>query len=487
MLTSPMRMLGHRARHGAARGGLRRARVRDPRPRAADDRPGGRAAASGRPRRRALRPRHVRLRRRRARPARGQLRGRGGPRRSRSWARTGSGKTTLASLVPRLYDPVEGRVLIDGADVRRSTSSRCGARSRSSPTTRSCSRRRLRENIAYARPDATDGGGAATPPRAPGWPSSSTALPDGYDTRVGERGLTLSGGQRQRVAIARALVANPRILILDDATSSVDATTESRIKEALREVMEGRTTFVIAHRLSTISLADEIVVLEDGPAGRARHARGAARVVAALPRDRREGPAGRRLPDREPASSARWRACEGAHALASGCCCAARTSARASCAGCSSCCGPYRAKVALMFVALLLATAASLVPPYLAGRAIDDGIRERDADFLTVILIVVHRRRADQLGRDLRADLPRQLGRPARAPGPARADLRPPPAALDRLLLAQQDRRPDLAADERRAGARPARHRRRGHAVLVHAHPARHRGDPAASSTPSWR
>ncbi len=89
-------------------------------------------------------------------------------------------------------------------------------------------------------------------------------LPDGYDTRVGERGLTLSGGQRQRIAIARAFLADPRILILDDATSSVDATTEREIKAALREVMEGRTTFVIAHRLSTIALADDIVVLEKG-------------------------------------------------------------------------------------------------------------------------------------------------------------------------------------------------------------------------------
>ena len=89
-------------------------------------------------------------------------------------------------------------------------------------------------------------------------------LPDGYDTLVGERGLTLSGGQRQRVAIARALLAAPRVLLLDDATSSVDATTESRIKEALAEVMKGRTTFVIAHRMSTISLADEVIVLEDG-------------------------------------------------------------------------------------------------------------------------------------------------------------------------------------------------------------------------------
>jgi ATP-binding cassette subfamily B protein len=98
-------------------------------------------------------------------------------------------------------------------------------------------------------------------------------LPDGLDTLVGERGLTLSGGQRQRVAIARALIAEPRILILDDATSSVDASTENRIKAALREVMEGRTTFVIAHRLSTISLADEVVVLEGGRvAARGTHA-----------------------------------------------------------------------------------------------------------------------------------------------------------------------------------------------------------------------
>ena len=89
-------------------------------------------------------------------------------------------------------------------------------------------------------------------------------LPDGFDTRVGERGLTLSGGQRQRIAIARAFLADPRILILDDATSSVDASTERAIKDALREVMAGRTTIVIAHRLSTIALADEIVVLEAG-------------------------------------------------------------------------------------------------------------------------------------------------------------------------------------------------------------------------------
>ena len=185
---------------------------------------------------------------------------------------TGSGKTTLAALVPRLYDPVEGRVLIDGADVsevdleslRREIALVSDDAFLFSAT--------LRENIAYARPDATEEDVRAAAARA-GLAEFVESLPEGYETRVGERGLTLSGGQRQRVAIARALVANPRILILDDATSSVDATTESRIKEALREVMEGRTTFVIAHRLSTISLADEIVVLEDGHvAGRGTHA-----------------------------------------------------------------------------------------------------------------------------------------------------------------------------------------------------------------------
>jgi ATP-binding cassette subfamily B protein len=119
------------------------------------------------------------------------------------------------------------------------------------------------DNIAYAQADATREEIELAARRAQAH-DFIMRLPDGYDTRVGERGLTLSGGQRQRIAIARALLADPRILILDDATSSVDASTEQLIKQALREVMAGRTTFVIAHRLSTISLADTIVVLEDG-------------------------------------------------------------------------------------------------------------------------------------------------------------------------------------------------------------------------------
>jgi ABC-type multidrug transport system fused ATPase/permease subunit len=119
------------------------------------------------------------------------------------------------------------------------------------------------ENIAYARPDATGKEIEQAAQRAQAH-TFIERLPEGYDTLVGERGLTLSGGQRQRMAIARALVADPRILILDDATSSVDARTEAEIKRGLREVMAGRTTFIVAHRMSTISLADEIVVMDEG-------------------------------------------------------------------------------------------------------------------------------------------------------------------------------------------------------------------------------
>jgi ABC-type multidrug transport system fused ATPase/permease subunit len=176
---------------------------------------------------------------------------------------TGSGKTTLVQLVPRLYDVTEGAVLVDGADVRDLDPAELRSQIAIVNDEPFLFSDTVRANIAYARPDATaeEVEEAARRAQADGF---IARLPDGYDTRVGERGLTLSGGQRQRLAIARALLADPRILILDDATSSVDASTEQQIKRALREVMAGRTTFVIAHRLSTISLADEIVVLEDG-------------------------------------------------------------------------------------------------------------------------------------------------------------------------------------------------------------------------------
>ncbi len=176
---------------------------------------------------------------------------------------TGSGKTTLVALLGRLYDPEHGRVLVDGADVREvdvDSLRHAVAVVDDDPFLFSAT---VHENIAYARESASreEVEAAARAAQAHGF---IERLPKGYDTRVGERGLTLSGGQRQRVAIARALLADPRILILDDATSSVDASTEQQIKTALRTAMEGRTTFVIAHRLSTIALADEIVVLEDG-------------------------------------------------------------------------------------------------------------------------------------------------------------------------------------------------------------------------------
>ena len=176
---------------------------------------------------------------------------------------TGSGKTSLVALIARLYDPSEGSVSVDGADLREvdvSSLRRQIAFVADDPFLFSDS---VAENIAYARPEATREQIELAAKRAQAH-EFILGLPDGYETVVGERGLTLSGGQRQRVAIARALIAEPRILILDDATSSVDATTEEEIKRGLRETMEGRTTFVVAHRLSTISLADEIVVMEAG-------------------------------------------------------------------------------------------------------------------------------------------------------------------------------------------------------------------------------
>jgi ATP-binding cassette subfamily B protein len=175
----------------------------------------------------------------------------------------GAGKTALVSLLPRLYDVTEGSVEIDGADVRDvdMTSLRHQiAVVTDDPFLFSAT---VHENIAYGRPDATREEVEAAA-RAAQADSFIGSLPKGYETLIGERGLTLSGGQRQRIAIARAIVADPRILILDDATSSVDASTEQEIKLALRAVMRGRTTLIVAHRLSTIALADEIVVLEDG-------------------------------------------------------------------------------------------------------------------------------------------------------------------------------------------------------------------------------
>jgi ABC-type multidrug transport system fused ATPase/permease subunit len=176
---------------------------------------------------------------------------------------TGSGKTTLASLVPRFYDVTGGRVSVDGADVRDvklvSLRRAIGIVAQD-PFLFSAT---VLENIAFGAPEATREQ-VEEAARLAQAEEFIAKLPDGFDTVIGERGITLSGGQRQRLAIARALVMNPRILILDDATASVDATTEAKIRLGLRQAMKGRTTIIIAHRLSTISLADELVVLDGG-------------------------------------------------------------------------------------------------------------------------------------------------------------------------------------------------------------------------------
>jgi ABC-type multidrug transport system fused ATPase/permease subunit len=176
---------------------------------------------------------------------------------------TGSGKTTVANLIPRFYDVTEGRVLIDRVDVRdvnlNSLRRQIGIVMQETTLFSGT----IRENIAFGKADATDDDidWAARSARADEF---IARLPDGYDTLVGERGVSLSGGQKQRVAIARALLMDPKILILDEFTSAVDAATERLIRAALQELMRNRTTFVIAHRLSTVRAADMILVLQNG-------------------------------------------------------------------------------------------------------------------------------------------------------------------------------------------------------------------------------
>ncbi|HEY7949925.1 MAG TPA: ABC transporter ATP-binding protein [Solirubrobacterales bacterium] len=176
---------------------------------------------------------------------------------------SGSGKTSLVALIARLYDASEGSVLVDGVDIRTVDVASLRSQVAFVADDSFLFSASVAENIAYARPQASREEIEVAARRAQA-DEFIRDLPGGYDTTVGERGLTLSGGQRQRVAIARALLADPRILILDDATSAVDATTETAIKTGLREAMAGRTTFVIAHRLSTVSLADEVVVMDGG-------------------------------------------------------------------------------------------------------------------------------------------------------------------------------------------------------------------------------
>jgi ATP-binding cassette subfamily B protein len=177
--------------------------------------------------------------------------------------RTASGKTTISRLLPRFYDVKSGSVQIDGHDVRDLTLASLRAHIGVALDEPFLFTSSIRENIAYGRPDA-DLADIEAAAQAAGAAGFIAELADGYDTVVGERGFTLSGGQRQRIAIARTLLLNPPILILDDATSAVDVQVEQEIHEALRVLMNGRTTLVVAHRLSTIGLADRVVLLDSG-------------------------------------------------------------------------------------------------------------------------------------------------------------------------------------------------------------------------------
>jgi ATP-binding cassette subfamily B protein len=176
---------------------------------------------------------------------------------------TGSGKTSLVNLVPRFYDATEGTVSVDGHDVASVTLSSLRGQIGFVMQDSVLFSGSVRSNIAYGRPDATDEE-VESAARAAQAHEFITRLPEGYDTRVGERGVKLSGGQRQRIAIARALLIEPRILVMDDSTSSVDSATEAAIRDRLDRLMEGRTTFIVAQRLSTARRADVVVVMDAG-------------------------------------------------------------------------------------------------------------------------------------------------------------------------------------------------------------------------------
>jgi subfamily B ATP-binding cassette protein MsbA len=176
---------------------------------------------------------------------------------------SGAGKSTLVQLIPRFYDVSSGRVLVDGIDVRDQDVASLRSSMAAVPQEVQLFSGSIAENLRVARPDATDDE-LVSACRSANADRFIVEFPDGYDTVVGERGVQLSGGQRQRVAIARALLADPRILILDEATSSLDAESEALVQEALDRLMEGRTTLVIAHRLSTVRDADRLIVIAGG-------------------------------------------------------------------------------------------------------------------------------------------------------------------------------------------------------------------------------
>jgi ABC-type multidrug transport system fused ATPase/permease subunit len=177
--------------------------------------------------------------------------------------RSGAGKTSIANLLCRFYDPVQGYVAIDGLDLRTVTLASLRIQIAVVLQDTFLFNGSVRENLLFGKPDATDHE-LSEAARAAHAHEFIEAFPDGYETEIGERGVKLSGGQKQRLALARAILADPRILVLDEATSSVDAEAEYLIQQALESVLEGRTALVIAHRLSTIRNADKIIALEDG-------------------------------------------------------------------------------------------------------------------------------------------------------------------------------------------------------------------------------
>jgi ATP-binding cassette subfamily B protein len=176
---------------------------------------------------------------------------------------TGSGKSTIISLIPRFYDPTAGKILVDGKDIRQATLNSLRSQIGIVLQETTLFAASIRENIAFGQSNATEEDIIAAAKAAQGH-EFIVRSPKGYDTYVGERGITLSGGQKQRIAIARVLLMNPRLLILDDATASVDTETEHLIQIAFENLIKGRTTFVIAHRLSTVRNADLILVLDHG-------------------------------------------------------------------------------------------------------------------------------------------------------------------------------------------------------------------------------
>jgi subfamily B ATP-binding cassette protein MsbA len=176
---------------------------------------------------------------------------------------SGAGKTTIANLIPRFFDPIAGRITLDGIDIKTVQQNSLRAQIGIVPQEPVLFAVTVRENIAYGKLDATDAEIDRAAKAANAY-EFIEKLPEGYNTLVGERGVKLSGGQRQRIAIARAILRDPRLLILDEATSSLDNESESLVQEALERLMRNRTTIIIAHRLTTIERADKIVVVAAG-------------------------------------------------------------------------------------------------------------------------------------------------------------------------------------------------------------------------------